>query len=327
MIRSLVLGLAATAALATAASAATSGDPPASSGTAATDLSGVTVTGEKKDPLVDKTTQFVRSHLPESQSGQLARFRDEICVSVVGLPAAYDAFVAKRIVALANEVHAPVARAANCAANVHVIFTPEPQAQMADIIKRREALLGAHFTAQVRRISTVSRPIQSWYLTGVRDTSGQRHLEGTSPTGADMDELVRGGADLGGQAGSPDQLHGRPGSRLGNDMSAEVVHALIVADAKKVADAKIGAVADYIAMLALARWDGLERCNPAPSILNLMADGCVEEAPGAATGADVGLLTALYAVDPRESGTMQRASIAGRMATEIKKDAQDADRR
>ena len=319
--RSLVSGAVAILLFATSARA-TSGEPPASSGTVpATDLSGVTVTGETRDPLVDRTTQYLRSHLPESQSGQLARFRDEICVSVVGLPPAYDAFVAKRIVALANEVHAPVARAANCTANVHVIFSPEPQAQMADITKRRESLLGVHFAAQLRRISTVSRPIQSWYLTGVRDTTGERHLEGNSQANVDVDALVHGGADLGGggQAGSPDQLHGRAGSRLGADMSAEVVHALIIADAKKVADARIGAVADYIAMLALARWDGLDRCNPVSSILNLMADGCAEDAPVAATRADIGLLSALYAVNPRESGAQQRADIASHIEAALKR--------
>jgi hypothetical protein len=319
--RSLV-SVAAVALLFATGAPATSGEPTASSTAAtATDLSGVTVTGEKTNPLVDTTTQYLRSHLPESQSGQLARFRDEICVSVVGLPPAYDAFVARRITALANEVHAPVAKAANCTANVHVIFSPQPQAQMADITKRRESLLGIHFAAQLRRISTVSRPIQSWYLTGVRDATGERHLEGNVQANMDLADIVHGGGDLGGgaQAGSPDQLHGRPGSRLGNDMSAEVVHALIIADAKKVADARIGAVADYIAMLALARWDRLDRCNPVPSILNLMADGCVQDAPAVATSADLGLLTALYAVNPRESGVQQRADIASHIEAALKR--------
>jgi hypothetical protein len=280
----------------------------------------VTVTGQKKDPLVDKTTQFLRNHLPESQSGQLARFRDEICVSVVGLPPAYDAFIARRIVTLAGEVHAPVARSASCTPNVHVIFSPQPKAQMADIAKRRESLLGVHFAAQLRRVSTVSRPIQSWYLTGVRDTTGERHLEGNVQANVDVNDLVRGGADIGGggQAGSPDQLHGRAGSRLGADMSAEIVHALIIADSGKVADAKIGAVADYIAMLALAKWDGLQACSPAPSILNLMAEGCAADAPVAATGPDLGLLSALYAVNPRESGAQQRADIASHIEAAVK---------
>ena len=53
---------------------------------------------------------------------------------------------------------------------------------------------------------------------------------------------------------------GRAGSRLGNDMSSELVHSLIIADANKVAGEKIETIADYIAVLALSRWRGLERC-------------------------------------------------------------------
>ena len=79
-------------------------EPPAA------DLSGVTVTaGEKPDPLVDRTTQFVRQHLPTSRNEQYGRFRDPVCVNVLGLPAEFDAFVAKRVVDLARQVRAPVA--------------------------------------------------------------------------------------------------------------------------------------------------------------------------------------------------------------------------
>lgn len=102
-------------------------------------------------------------------------------------------------------------------------------------------------------------------------------------------------------------------------MSAEIVHALIIADSHKVADARIGAVADYIAMLALAKWDGLPACGAAPSILNLMAQGCVEDAPVAATGPDLALLTGLYAVNPRESGAQQRADIASHIEAAAKR--------
>ena len=93
---------------------------------------------------------------------------------------------------------------------------------------------------------------------------------------------------------------GRAGSRLGNDMSSELVHSLILADANKVAGEKIDAVADYIAVLALSRWQGLERCSGLATILNLMADDCdPEDRPEAATPADLALLTGLYAVNPR----------------------------
>jgi hypothetical protein len=298
---------AAGAVLLTATLAAARLAPPGATAPAspANTVSGVTVTApEKPNPLVNPETQFVRSHLPEGQSDQLPRFRDAICVKVVGLPPEFGAFVSKRIVELAGEVHAPVAKTADCLPNVHVIFTTQPQAQLDDIAKRRDILIGFHFTAQTKPLTTVNRPIQAWYVTRTRDTTGNSWLEVANPCPSNL--IIPSGP-------CGDRPMGRPGSRLGNDMSAEVVHSLILADANKVAGEKIDAVADYIAVLALAKWQNLDRCNAIPTILNLMAEGCTDP-PEAATRADLALLTGLYSVDPRELGSQQRASIASRMA-------------
>jgi hypothetical protein len=318
-----VTGAALLAALIAAGPAfATGGEPPQSSKDTAAkpsaDVSGVTVTAPgRPNPLVDPDTQFVRGHLAENRNQQYARFRDPVCVRVFGLPPEYDAFIAKRVVEMARQVKAPVDRSPSCRPNVNVIFTPKPQAQLDDIAKRREILFGYHFIAETKKLATFSRPVQAYYLTRARDTVGNNVLElvETPP-------CVSSGAAPTCDIKAPD-LMGKAGSRLGNDMSTELVHALILADANKVADEKIGAIADYIAVLALARWDGLEKCNSLPTILNLMADGCgADEVAEAATPTDLGLLAGLYSVDPRESGTQQRASIAGRMASETKKDAQ-----
>jgi hypothetical protein len=182
-----------------------------------------------------------------------------------------------------------------------VIFTPQPQAQLDDIAKRRDVLIGFHFTSQFEKLTTVNRPIQAWYVTRTRDTTGNSWIEVANP--CPFNPLMP----------MCDRPMGRAGSRLGNDMSAEVVHTLIIADANKVAGEKIDAVADYIAVLALAKWQNLDRCNAIPTILNLMAPGCADP-PEAATRADLALLTGLYSVDPRELGSQQRASIAARMA-------------
>jgi hypothetical protein len=295
--------LAGAALLAAGAASATQGDPaPTSKANPTTDVSGVTVTApQKPNPLIDPASQFVNSHLQTGISEQYARFRDAVCVRVVGLPPEFDAFVAKRIVELAKEVHAPVSRAANCTPNVNVIFTPDPKAQMADIVKRRDIVLGFRWSyLQLKKQATFNRTIQAWYVTRTRDTTGDSKLEINNPL--------------------YDPPTGRAGSRLENDMSAEIVHALIVADAHKLADAKIGSVADYVAVLALARWRGLDRCNALPTILNLMADGCEsDEAPEGVTSVDLGLLTGLYASAARELGSQQRISIASHMRTELQK--------
>jgi hypothetical protein len=280
---------------------ATGGEPaPTAAKAPAADLSGVTVTpGAKPNPLVDPTTQFVRQHLPENIfSDQYPRFHDPVCVHVIGLPPEFDDFIRARVLEVAHEVHAPVAKAAGCIANVNVVFTTAPQPLVDDIYRRREILLGFRFHSQVKRVTTFDRPIQSWYLTRTRDDHGASFLE--------VENALVPWAD---------KPTGRAGSRLSNGLSAEVVHSLIIADTSKVTDAKIGAVADYIAVLALARWTHLERCNPQIStVLNLMADGCDDEnRPEAATQADLALLTGLYSVDPREIGSQQRASIASAM--------------
>jgi len=302
-------------ALALAASPALAKQTDAAGKSTSGTLSPVTVNPPAKpDPLVSPESQFVRLHLPQGVSDQFPRFRDAICVRVIGLPPEFDGFVAKRIVDIANEVHAPVAAAADCVPNVNVIFTPDPQAQLDDISKRRDILIGFHFPSQFRKLTTVNRPVQAWYVTRTRDTTGNSWIEVANPCPASP-------------PGPPDgpcgeRPMGRAGSRLGNDMSAEVVHSLVIADATKVAGEKIDAVADYIAVLALAKWQGLERCNAIPTILNLMAEGCAEDPPQAATPADLALLSGLYAVDPRELGSQQRMTIASRMAA-AKRSAHD----
>ena len=126
---------------------------------------------------MDPTTQFVRERVPTSRNEQYARFRDPVCVKVIGLPEQFDAFVAKRIVEVAREVHAPVAAADKCAPNVNVIFSPQPQAQLTDIAKRRDILFGFVLPSEVKKVAAFSRPIQSWYLTRRVGTQGDSTLE------------------------------------------------------------------------------------------------------------------------------------------------------
>jgi hypothetical protein len=305
--RGLAVGLASAAILAAAPAWAALAPPDAPKPAPPPTVSGVTVTApEKADPLVDRTAEFVRQRLPTSRFEQYARFHDPVCVKVTGLPDEFDAFIAKRVAEVAKQVGAPVAEAAICTPNVNVVFSAQPQALLTDIAKRREILFGFHFQAEMKKLSAFSRPIQAWYVTQIEDTHGAKILELNDPAACISSSPLRPPCDVKAPA-----VVGHAGSRLGIDMSSELVHSLVIADANKVAGEKIDAIADYVAVLALSRWRGLERCSGMPTILNLMADGCdAEDRPEAATPADLALLQGLYEADPRESGGLQRATIA-----------------
>jgi hypothetical protein len=301
-----VVLLALTALLASASASAKQTTPaPVSKAAPSSTVSGVTVTApEKPNEIVDPTTQFVRQRLPTSRFEQYARFRDPVCVKVVGLPGEFDAFIAKRVVDVARQVNAPVADAETCKPNVNVIFSTQPQAQLTDIAKHRDVLFGFVWRTNLKQAATFSRPIQSWYLTRVIESKGDGALELNAGTAF----MLIPGQGLVSLGKTP---IGEAGSRLGENLSSELVHSLIIADANKVAGEKIDAVADYIAVLALSRWQGLERCSSLPTILNLMADGCdAEDRPQAATPGDLALLEGLYTANVRESGSQQRATIA-----------------
>jgi hypothetical protein len=307
-LRGAMAGLAAAAMLALVAAPAAQAAPTAAAkDIPAPSVSGVTVTApQKPDPLVDRTTRFVRERLPTSRFEQYARFRDPVCIKVIGLPDQFDAFIAKRIADVARQVNAPVDPKPGCTPNVNVVFSPRPQAQLDDISKRRDILFGFHFQAEMKKLTTFSRPIQAWYVTRIEDTQGNKILELNDPAPCITSNPLAPPCDVKAPA-----VMGRAGSRLGNDMSSELLHSLIIADANKVAGEKIDAVADYIAVLALSRWQGLERCSGMPTILNLLADGCdAQDRPEGATPADLALLEGLYSANVRETGAQQRATIA-----------------
>ncbi len=304
-------GMAALAILATGAATAQASAPATVPKAAAANLDGVTVVAKKPPPVVSNASEFVRQRMPESPStGQYARFREPICVAVQGMPDQFNSFVHDRVIKLAKEVGAPVSTFWGCTPNVQVIFTDQPQRLLTNIGRKREEVLGFHYHSQFQKLTTFDRPIQSWYVTRTRDPHGRNFLDVSRQSvvgdinGADAQ--FGGGSELGGGG-----LHGHAGSRLGAELSSDIAFALIIGDRNKVSNGKIGPVADYIAFLALARWQGLEHCNAViPSILNFMADDCQENPPETVTAYDLNLLKALYLVNPRESGSQQRMEIA-----------------
>jgi hypothetical protein len=108
------------------------------------------------------------------------------------------------------------------------------------------------------------------------------------------------------------QTYATTGTRLGDGLSSVFYHVLVVADPAKLRENETGAMADYIAMLALAEIDRPEVCGALPSILNLLAPDCAQK-PGAITPGDAAFLRGLYKITPTTTVGGQRDEIAYQM--------------
>ena len=156
-------------------------------------------------------------------------------------------------------------------------------------------LLGFHYFAQAKGLATFSHPIQSWYATATADLNGT-----LTP-----DDIGFGNC---GSWGLDDACGATvKGSRLGKGFRSEFTVVSVVVDMTKIGDLEIGPIADYIAMLALARTKSFDVCRDLASISNLLAPDCAADKKAKAlTVTDIAYLRALYQMNMDSPGGLQK---------------------
>jgi hypothetical protein len=221
---------------------------------------------------------------------------------VSNLPPKYNAFIARRIETIAREAGAPVSDDASCTPNIQIIFTQQPQTVMDEIAAERPMLMGYHFISTRRTLSTVSRPVQAWYVTGASNGFETRidHTMSLPPAGA-------------------------AGSRITHNLESLFLNILILVDSNEVTDTPIGPVADYLAMLSLTEMrDQDGGCSALSSIMELFSAGCPSlDAPQSVTASDTAFLRGLYAMSETAIGSLQRAQIRTRMNRDLREPESD----
>jgi hypothetical protein len=247
----------------------------------------------------DSVPVFVKSHgKPAVLTGQLARWVKGVCPTSMGLSPAFNDFVTARIQAVATSVGAPRATEAPCRPNVAIYFTNEPQKLLDDVVAHASELLGFHYPNQTKKLATVDRPIQAWYVTATRGANGVEFVDdiwGLPPPG-------------------------RLGSRLATGKSSHIIFVLVVADANKLTSYSVGSISDYIAVLTLSRPVSLTACEALPSIIDLMSPVCGARSDSfSVTAGDGAYLRALYSVNMQQPLSLQRSDIQNKMTREFEK--------
>jgi len=285
---------------------------------AAPPVENVTVTGARTRQAIEGFVQSLAT--PTRATDKIARWQKDICPIALGLKPGFLAFITKRLKDVAAQVGAPVNNSPSCQKNIAIIFTTAPQALIDNVRKKTPGLLGYYDNQdQLDTLAKVRRPIQAWYTTATQDVAGQITVDSGRTAGMGLmlsvpcTLLYPGFASGGICYFQPSGAHGAAvsGTRLGDGLRSGLYNVIIVVDPAKLADNEIGALADYIAMLALAQVKTQDTCQPLDSILNLLADGCPR--PAALTANDIGYLTALYKMSPESSIQVQRNEMAYQM--------------
>jgi hypothetical protein len=298
-------------------------------------LQEVTVTAKRLQDhraLARAVSGFVASHSePGARINQIGRWQAPLCPLVIGLqPPAQDYFT-REILDVARSVGAPAASGGNnCAVTVEIVFTREPQALLDRIAKTYRPLLGFYPASQVKQVTTFSRPIQAWYVTGTRAMDALPAASHGNAAKTDITQFPeqRGGSIVdmpllaGVQVDSDAtamglQPSGVGGSYLSNSQSSEFLHVLIIADIGQLARYTVHSIADYLALLSLTRMAQLDRCAPLPSISDLLASGCATPVADSLTAADRAYLKGLYSADLEKNLNVERADIHEQMMRQM----------
>lgn len=268
----------------------------------------VTVTGTKSR---EELRGFVQSFAsPARITGKLARWERGICPLTLGLRPQAVAFINTRLKEIAAKVGAPVDSRTGCKPNIEIVFTTTTQALMDWVREEHPDFLGYHDNSmQADRLASVTHPIQAWYTTATRDYNGRVQMDGRNPGG--------GGIEVAGVYLPDAKAYAVSGSRLGDGLSSGFHHVIVAIDPNKMATYEIGALADYIAMLALTQLNGLDTCQQLPSIVNLLAEGCAQK-PGALTENDIAYLQGLYRMRGDLNLTIQKDQVSYQMEQELK---------
>ncbi|HEY4076602.1 MAG TPA: hypothetical protein VGM26_06675 [Rhizomicrobium sp.] len=257
----------------------------------------------------DALNQFIISHAaPTPALGKIGRWKTGICPVTLGLPDKFNLFVTQRIIRVAMLAGTPLDTNEPCRPNVLVLATPEPQALLDFVRAKRPALLGFHYRPQAQRLSAMRLPIQAWYSTATEDFHGF--------VSADLPSWDLGYGVMSTSGGAPSMYVS--GSRMGDGLKSEFTTAIIIVDTNRIAGQTIGALADYIAMLALSQAQTYDDCQPVPTITNLMSSGCSDGMkPDAITDIDATYLRGLYKMDAGRTLLGERGSIAYAMKKEL----------
>lgn len=259
----------------------------------------------------DSVYQFIVHHatvhyLNTGTKGNLAHWRggkNSICPTTRGLSPEANAFVTARLRALAAYAGAPVQTEPNCASNVTIIFTNDPQKVMTSVVDWASRYFRTRYPAVQRLIQfSGNHAIEGWYFTA----PGDSRVLNTDPG------MLRINLE-------PVWPQVIASSLKDTGELNSIVGAIMVVDGRKVNGYPLETIADYVSQLALSVVQSPAHCDPLPSILDVFASDCGAPArTTAVTAGDLAFLKALYYKNTGIGPSLSRNEIQDNMMRQFK---------
>lgn len=230
------------------------------------------------EPQLSAISAFVAG-ITRWDGERIARWRVPVCPSVSGATAEQGEFIRSRVLELAAAVHAPASGDRQCEANLIIALTEQPAQLWTSWREQYPRMFARESPQNVKRIVESRRPVVSWQNAVL---SSARNAAGTAP----IDRRT-----------SPIPEYRLSDSRFRSSVSEDIASAIVVVDTSATGGVTFGQLADYIALVSLARVD--PRLDPngdfagAPTILQVFGKDAAR-APKKLTNWDEAFLKGLY---------------------------------
>jgi len=249
------------------------------------------------DPLVVKaanrarTLNYVRAATALS-NGMISRRAAKLCPVVAGAGREVNGYVLSRLREVSSEVGLRFDDR-KCYPNLLILFSREPQAMLVQARRRGKIRYDTISLPRIDRFKANASPVR-WL-----SYTGEVPAYGDVSSGDTDTRAVRA-----------------PDSHILQPVASRLDYSLVVVDARKADGIEIGALADYLSLVALADIRPGARQPDQASILNLFSE---PGGPKRMTASDQAYLRGLYTLKFDRLGPDQIGALASAMATELER--------
>jgi len=271
----------------------------------------IIVTGRlnNDNSIREQARSFINKVASTTDEGQYARWKDPVCVKVVGIEDSHAKTVKSKIYDVSRLVGAPATKI-NCRPNVVIVFNDDARSLVA-AVERKDPGVFRYIRAQERH--------------NLRDgLSAVRWWYGTLAEGADGHQIISESAALINNISIPrppdaKYLDSYGASLIGTKIRVNLQSIVIIVDVPKSTGFKLKAIAAYISFIALSQTKVSPDIGETPSILRLFSKPPTDlTLPIDITDWDLAYLSSLYKISASQPARVQSVKIAGEMSIRLR---------